>query len=516
MKYSIQAKLFLTVGFVVIVFMLILTSSHLLFYGKYALAENKNMLAEAYHTIYNEVIKNNGYLSSNIEEFESASGMQILFLNSNYDTVSAFIIEDNGEIHQKIADTLDSELYQREIETFGSTIEKDGYIIYTQNDEFSEGRFLTLIGELPLSNDMFYIVLRVSVPSIEANIGYSRFFIVMTGGITMIVSLLMAYFISRHWVKPILEINGITKNMANLDFSRKFKGKTTDEIGELGENVNFLSSHLEESIKELQKTNERLEEEIKKERQIDEMRQNLIANVSHDLKTPIAIIQGYAEGLKENISESQEDRDFYCSVIIEESDRMNKLVRQILDLSQLELGKVKPEIESLEIASFVDVIIAKFNLMFKEKNIHVKTDVAKDMILADSNMLGQVLVNLITNAADHTESGKTIEITATEIDDKLHINVFNEGETIPEDELDKIWLSFYKRNKSRTGIYGGTGIGLTIVKTIMEAHNNQCGVFNSENGVNFWFELDLDNDNENENDIDDRALPEPPDTPPEE
>jgi signal transduction histidine kinase len=238
------------------------------------------------------------------------------------------------------------------------------------------------------------------------------------------------------------------------------------------------------------------------------MRQNLIANISHDLKTPIAIIQGYAEGLKENISESQEDRDFYCSVIIEESDRMNKLVRQILDLSQLELGKVKPEIESLEIASFADVIISKFNLMFKEKNIHVKTDIKKGMILADSNMLSQVLVNLITNAADHTESGKTIEITATKVDDKLHINVFNEGENIPEDELDKIWLSFYKRNKSRTGIYGGTGIGLTIVKTIMEAHNNQCGVFNSENGVNFWIELDIDNDN----DIETPALPEPPNT----
>lgn len=509
MKYSIQAKLFITVGFVVIVFMLILTSLHLMFYGKYTLAQNKNLLAEAYQTISDEVIANNGYLSSNIEEFESASGMQILFLNSNYDTVSAFIIEDNGEIHQKIADTMDSDQYQREIETFSSTIKKDNYIIYTQNDDVAEGRYLTLIGQLPLSNNMFYVVLRVSVPSIEANITYSRFFITITGCITMVISLLMAYLISRHWVKPILEINAITKNMANLDFTRKFKGKTTDEIGELGENVNFLSGHLEESIKELQKTNERLEEEVKKERQIDEMRQNLIANVSHDLKTPIAIIQGYAEGLKENISENQEDRDFYCSVIIEESDRMNKLVRQILNLSQLELGKVKPEIESLEVSSYIDVIISKFNLMFKEKQINIESHSEKCMIFADSNMLGQVLINLITNAADHTAAGGHIEVTTMRNENKLHVNVFNEGENIPEDELDKIWLSFYKRNKSRTGIYGGTGIGLTIVKTIMEAHNNQCGVFNSETGVNFWFELDIDFDSE----IDEDTLPELPDTP---
>ena len=510
MKYSIQTKLFLTVGFIILFFMMILTCSHILFYGKYTVAQNKNLLAESYHRIYNEVIENNGYLSSNIQEFESASGMQILFLNSSYDTVSAFLIEDNGNIRQKIADTMDSDIYEREIRTFRNNIENNGYIIYTQNDEVSQGRFLTLIGQLPLGSDMFYIVLRLSVPSIEANIGYSRFFIMITGCVTLLFSLVMAFLISRHWVKPILEINDITKRMSQLDFSKKFTGKTTDEIGELGENVNFLSDRLEESIAELQKANAILEDEVRRERQIDEMRQNLIANVSHDLKTPIAIIQGYAEGLRENISESQEDREFYTSVIIEEADRMNKLVRQILSLSQLELGKIKPEIESFDIASYIDTIIAKFNLMFKEKQIYIKSTAEKCMILADSNMLGQVLVNLITNAADHTAAQGHIRITTETIDKKLHINVFNEGDPIPEEELDKIWLSFYKRNKARTGSYGGTGIGLTIVKTIMEAHNNKCGVFNSENGVNFWFELDID---ENPDDESEENIPDLPETP---
>ena len=496
MKYSIQTKLFLTVSLIISFFMIILISSHILFYGKYTLKQNEIMLAESYHTIYNEVIENNGYLSSNIEDFESASGMQILFLNSEYDAVSAFIIEDNGNIRQKIADTIDSGIYEQEIKTFGQNISEDGYIIYTQNDTFSEGRFLTLIGELPLGEDMFYIVLRISVPAIEANIGYSQFFIIITGCITMIFSLITAFLISRHWVKPILSINEITKNMAQLNFSKKFQGKTTDEIGELGENINILSAKLEESIAELQKTNARLEKEIQKERQIDEMRQNLLANVSHDLKTPIAIIQGYAEGLRANISESQEDREFYTSVIIEESERMNKLVRQILSLSQLEMGKIKPEIESLEIASYVDVIISKFSLMFKEKNIEITSTVKPEMILADTNMLGQVLVNLITNAADHMRAGKQITVSSEAIGKKLRISVFNEGENIPEDELDKIWLSFYKRDKARTGRYGGTGIGLTIVKTTMDAHNNTCGVTNEENGVTFWVEFDIDETSE--------------------
>ena len=498
MKYSIQTKLFLTVSAIIVFFMVILTVSHILFYGKYTMAQNEQMLTETYDRIYNEVIENNGYLSNNIEEFASASGMQILFLNSSYKTVSAFVIDKNGDIRQKIADTIESDIYEQEIKSFRQTINKNGHIIYTQNDDYSQGRYLTLIGQMPLGNDMFYAVLRISIPSIEANIGYSRFFIIITGGITLLFSLIIAYLISRHWVKPILQINTITKKMSHMDFSGKFKGKTTDEIGELGENINFLSDRLEQSIDELQRINNHLEDELKKERQIDEMRQNLLANVSHDLKTPIAIIQGYAEGLRENISESQEDREFYSSVIIEEADRMNKLVRQILSLSQLELGKIKPEIETMEISSYIDITIGKFSLMFKEKGINIESKAEKCMILADSNMLSQVLVNLITNAADHTKRNGNIIITTEQKEKKLHINVFNEGEPIPEDELDKIWLSFYKRDKARTGSYGGTGIGLTIVKTIMEAHKNKFGVFNDENGVNFWFELDIDEDTEEE------------------
>lgn len=485
MKFSIQTKLFLTVGFIITLFMVILLSSHILFYGKYTLSQNEKTLAKAYENIYSDVISNNGYLSSNIEKFESVSGMQMIFLNSDYDTVSAFLIEDSGKIHQQIAESVGSEVYEREIKTFSQTIEKENYIIYTQHDKINEGYFLTLIGQIPLESNMFYVVLRVSLPSIEANISYSRFFILITGSITLVFALIVAFLISRHWVKPILEINEITKRMSRLDFSKKFKGKTTDEIGELGENINFLSKRLEESIDGLQK-------EVKKERQIDEMRQNLIANVSHDLKTPIAIIQGYAEGLQQNISDNPEDRDFYISVIIEESERMNKLVRQILSLSQLELGKITPEIESLAIPFYIDNILSKFNLIFKEKNIQLISKAERCMILADENMFNQVLVNLITNAADHTAEGGHIKVTAIQQDNKLHINVFNTGEQIPEDELDKIWLSFYKRNKARTGKYGGTGIGLTIVKTIMEAHNNHCGVFNEENGVNFWVEFDID------------------------
>ncbi|MDO4541558.1 MAG: HAMP domain-containing sensor histidine kinase, partial [Bacillota bacterium] len=309
----------------------------------------------------------------------------------------------------------------------------------------------------------------------------------------LLLSLIWTYIVSTRWVKPIVEINSITNSMAHLDFSKKYTGNSNDELGELGHNINSLSSQLESTINQLQKTNSRLEEEIKKERQIDEMRQNLIANVSHDLKTPLAIIQGYAEGLKENIKESQEDRDFYCSVIIDEAERMNKLVRQILTLSQLEMGKLKPELECFEVSSFINGIMEKFHLMFEERNITITNDVPKTIVSADGSMLSQVLVNLISNAVDHTENGGHIKISADLHDTKIRIKVFNTGSHIPEDDLDKIWLSFYKVDKARTRnrAYGGTGIGLTIVKNIVESHKNTCGVDNMEDGVEFWFELDI-------------------------
>ncbi len=489
MHFSIKTKMFAAMNLGVLLFAAIFMASHFLFFEDYVLEKNQDMLVSTYNSINKELITNRKVQSSYLESFESNLGLHIVILDQDYNYKYSVTMTEQGE-----ENTLPNEnitlntTYGDIIDEYKATIEKDGYIHVIREDKLNSSTFVYLIGALA-SGD--YLVLRTPLPAIEANIEYSRFFIAMTGLLTLLISLIMTYLVSNRWVRPIVEINSITNSMAHLDFSKKYTGNSNDELGELGHNINSLSSQLESTINQLQKTNSRLEEEVKKERQIDEMRQNLIANVSHDLKTPLAIIQGYAEGLKENIKESQEDRDFYCSVIIDEAERMNKLVRQILTLSQLELGKLKPEREDFEISSFINAIKEKFSLMFEEKNITLTNEVPRTIVSADSSMLAQVLVNLITNAADHTDNGGKIAVTADVLDNKIRIKIFNTGQPIPEEELDKIWLSFYKIDKARTRTYGGTGIGLTIVKNIIEAHKNICGVENRENGVEFWFELDI-------------------------
>ncbi|MEG0874267.1 MAG: HAMP domain-containing sensor histidine kinase [Clostridiales bacterium] len=489
MHCSIRTKMFLAMNLGVLLFAFIFLASHFLFFEDYVIGKNKDMLAETYNSINKELITNGTVDTSFMDKFESNLGLHIAILNTDYNFIYSVTMTEKGEENPLPNENITPDTrYSDIIRENKNAIEKSGYVHVIKEDKVNNSNFIYLIGVLA-SGD--FIILRTPLPAIEANIEYSRFFIAITGILTLLLSFVWTYFISTRWVKPIVKINTITNSMAHLDFSKKYTGKNTDEVGELGHNINSLSSQLESTVHQLQKTNNRLEEELKKERQIDEMRQNLIANVSHDLKTPLAIIQGYAEGLKENIKETPEDKDFYCSVIIDEAERMNKLVRQILTLSQLEMGKLKPEFESFEVSSFINATAAKFSLMFEEKGITITNEVPKTIVSADGSMLSQVLVNLITNAADHTGQQGKIVISSSLHDNKIRIKVYNKGNTIPEEELDKIWLSFYKVDKARTRTYGGTGIGLTIVKSIIDAHKNLCGVKNREDGVEFWFELDI-------------------------
>lgn len=489
MRFSIKTKMFAAMNLGVLLFAAIFMASHFLLFEDYVMNKNQDMLVDTYKSINKELITSGQLMPEYLEGFENRLGLHIVVLDKDYNYRYSVTMTEQGEATPLPNENITpNTTYGDIIDEHKFSIAKNGYINVIREDKVNNSTFLYLIGSLATGD---YLVLRTPIPAIEASIDYSRIFIILTGILTLFLSLIWTYLVSSRWVKPIMEINSITNSMAHLDFSKKFKGKNNDELGELGHNINSLSSQLESTINQLQKTNNRLEEEIKKERQIDEMRQNLIANVSHDLKTPLAIIQGYAEGLRENINESQEDRDFYCSVIIDEAERMNKLVRQNLTLSQLEMGKLKPELESFEISSFINAIVEKFRLMFEEKNIEIENKVPRTIVSADGGMLSQVLVNLISNAADHANSGGSIVISSELQDNKIRVKVFNTGNQIPEDDLDKIWLSFYKVDKARTRTYGGTGIGLTIVKNIIESHKNVCGVENLENGVEFWFELDI-------------------------
>jgi signal transduction histidine kinase len=252
-----------------------------------------------------------------------------------------------------------------------------------------------------------------------------------------------------------------------------------------------MSGQLERSIGELVTANEKLLEDIERERRIDDMRKEFIASVSHELKTPIAMIQGYAEGLKLNVNEDEENRNFYCDVITDEAARMNRLVTQLLSLARIESGNAIPEIICFDIAEMARRVLRKSRLVLEERGIDASIEGEEhSLVSADYDMIEQVLTNYITNAVDHTSGDNKLRVRIDSGADKVRVSVFNSGDPIPPESIDSIWTSFYKTDKARTREHGGTGLGLSIVKAIQDAHGNAYGAANVRGGVEFWFDVD--------------------------
>ena len=237
-----------------------------------------------------------------------------------------------------------------------------------------------------------------------------------------------------------------------------------------------------------------MQKDIEKKIQIDEMRKEFLSNVSHELKTPIALIQGYAEGLYDNINDDSESRKFYCEVIMDEADKMNKMVKKLLTLNQIEFGNNQVNFEHFDIVQVVRTVINSATLLAKQKEAQIEIDDYPQIyVWADEYMIEEVVTNYVSNAINHVDGEKKIKVSLKKTDKVVRVSVFNTGKCIPEEELDKIWIKFYKVDKARTREYGGSGIGLSIVKAIMESMNQKCGVLNHEDGVEFWFELDIEN-----------------------
>lgn len=343
------------------------------------------------------------------------------------------------------------------------------------------------------NNYMLYI--RIPISTIQESVRISNNLLILIGGISIIIAGIIASFLSRRFTKPITELNDIATNMAKLDFSKKYIEKDTDdEINNLGKNINIMSSKLEATIKQLRETNGELEKDIEEKSKIDEMRKQFISDVSHELKTPIALIQGYAEGLVENVNTDEESKKFYAEVILDEAGKMDTLVKQLLELMKLEYGKREFNNTKFDLVELINEVIRKCKVMIDEEKIKVIFNSNEPVyVTADEFYIEQVITNYFTNAIKHAkdiENRKEIKIELEETkNDKIRVKVFNTGKQIKEEDLERIWKRFYKVDESRNREDGGTGIGLALVKAIMNNYENEFGVNNKENGVEFYFEL---------------------------
>ncbi|MDY3919708.1 MAG: HAMP domain-containing sensor histidine kinase [Candidatus Limivivens sp.] len=362
------------------------------------------------------------------------------------------------------------------------------YIIQKTQDQHMERDYMEIYGTL--DNGCLFL-LRMPLESIRTSVRISSQFLTYFSIISVLISILLIIWLSNKLTKPVKELTELSKRMAELDFDAKYTRGGTDEIGQLGEHFNKMSENLEKTFSELKTANNELQKDMEQKIQVDEMRKEFLSNVSHELKTPIALIQGYAEGLKECINDDAESRDFYCEVIMDEASKMNQMVKKLLTLNQLEFGNDTVTMERFDLVTLIRGVVQSASILAQQKEAKIlfqETDPV--YVWADEFKVEEVVTNYVSNALNHVEGDRIIEIKLSRLEDKVRVTVFNTGQPIPEEDLEKIWIKFYKVDKARTREYGGSGIGLSIVKAIMDSFHQECGVVNFDNGVEFWFELD--------------------------
>ena len=486
---SVKIKLFLTltVTILLIIFFLIIVNNFAL--GKFYLYSKQNTLKEVFEQL-------NDYYNGYNYELDLETEMEMIAVKNNFDILiqdgNYTIYTSNKDFYYVVgsmSNILESSDGQNVLE------QSDKYVIARQKDFKNGLTYIMLMGTL---DNGYHLYIRMPITSIQDSVKISNNFMLLIAGLTILIAAVMISFISKKFTEPILELNKIAKNMSNLDFSHKYRIKDVDdEINNLGKSINIMSDKLESTIKQLRNTNIELERDIEEKSKIDEMRKSFISDVSHELKTPIALIQGYSEGLIENVNSDEESRKFYAEVIQDEANKMNRLVQQLLDLMKLEYGKREFNNTVFDIVELEKEVVRKSKVMLEEKQVQVEFEgVENAYVSADDFYIEQVVTNYLTNAIKNVQEingNKKIIIKNTVNKDKKKVNVqvYNTGEHISEEDLNRIWNRFYKVDKSRNRQNGGTGIGLAFVKAIMSNYDNDYGVFNCEDGVTFYFELEL-------------------------
>lgn len=489
---SVRVKLFLTLSLVIlliITFLIILNNVVLGTFFLYSKTKTLKSVYELTNNYYNNVDSN-----INIE-----TELEKIAIKNNFD----ILIRDNQNVNiytssKDFFSTLGQMNAMTNILTLNSgeiLEQEDEYTIRKIKDVKNDITYVLLSASL---DNGYLLYTRIPITAIQESVKISNNFLYLIAGFTILIAAIIVSVVSRKFTDPILELNGIAKKMSNLDFSHKYRiTDADDEINNLGKSINTMSDKLEKTIKQLRNTNIELEKDIEEKSKIDEMRKSFISDVSHELKTPIALIQGYSEGLLENVNTDEENRRFYAEVILDETNKMDRLVKQLLELMKLEYGKREFNDTVFNIVELEQEIIKKSKVMLEEKKVQMIFDNSKEInVVADDFYIEQVITNYFTNAIKNVQerNSKNIIKIENEVDvekNKVRVKVFNTGDNIKDEDMTRIWNRFYKVDTSRNREQGGTGIGLAFVKAIMNNYGNNYGIVNKEDGVEFYFELDL-------------------------
>ena len=499
-KFSHSLRMKITLIILLIISVLLLSIGLLNNFGLRWFYQNEKVseIKEAYLKIDNEVMK----IGSSGQHIIDESTEESVINNS----LKSIILDYSNKYNITIAlvDSFTNKaIYSsaREGDGLISRIQ-DGFIGNQNQDILYRNNNYTIILHKTMQNTSFIegfgyctdnqtmVIMSTPVASLKESVSISNRFLIYMAIIGFIITVILTFIIAKMITYPILELAEISNKMGKLDFTAKYIGNRSDEIQTLGQNMNYMSDRLKKAIDELQEANELLKEDIKRKEAIDEMRKDFIANVSHELKTPIALIQGYAEGLNEGLCEDEESRKYYTEVILDESEKMNNMVKQLLTLSSLESGNSILHKENFNLTSLIESVLGSISILIGEKNVNIEFDSDKEIFLnADEFKIEEVVTNYISNSIHHVSDSGEIKINVSDDGENITFSVYNTGNPISEKDLNNIWEKFFKVDKAHSRAYGGSGIGLSIVKAIVEAHNGTVAVRNILDGVEFSFKI---------------------------
>ena len=496
MKYNLSKRLFTITIIILLGLMAVTLLFQVIFFQSfYERKKQKDLIEEVtrFKNIYSFQLNDSTEIYNALSSFEVRTSSKIVIFDSNLDL--KYVANTYSKGGAEAVDALNS--YYNELikdtdlinEVLSNNITKSTLFF----DESDGTKKIGVISSISLSSDNDAIVIAAAPvrPIEEAASVISEFYIYIAIGYVF-VAIILSFIYSNFISKPLVKINKVAKKMSKMDFSEKCDTSRDDEIGSLAGTLNFLSSNLDKSLSELRERNAKLELDIEKERNLEVMRKDFIASVSHELKTPIGIIEGYAEGIKDGIVDSK-DAIVYLETIIDESKKMGVLVSNMLELSKLESGVIKPKLEVFNINRLIKKVVNKHLMEANDSSLTLifKENTEYSYVFADTFQMEQVLTNLITNALKYTPKNHDIIISISEEAPNYKISVFNSGATIDSSEIDKLFNKFYRVDKARRRNSNSSGLGLSIIKNILELHSFEYSLMNKDNGVDFSFYLPM-------------------------
>ena len=488
MRSKIGKKIFFItfIALIILVSLILIFQKH--FFEKFYINEKNKALiksVEEYRNTYSLLKDTKETIGQSMFEFQNKNNAQISIAYPN----GKFIYTDTNNLGN--TENLFKQIYNLYLTNSQSISSGKIFVTTSDNSNFNATITVVICG---MDGGSVLMVVSSVQPIREATNVLNRFLPYFIVG-TLIIALFYSMMLSKYIGDPLIKLNKIAKKMSNMDFSERYTPLEDDEINNLGTTLNFLSENLDSALTELKSKNDILQEEVEHERKIEEMRKSFIADVSHELKTPIGIIEGYAEGIRDGIVEG-ESKNEYLNIIIDEAHKMNKLVMDMLELSKLQSGNVKPNIETFNIIRMIQGSLRKYNVLILDKSLEVIFNPNYEYLYVegDTFQIEQVLSNFMTNAIKYTPIDGKIIISIEKLDNTVLISIENLGVEIAKEDLDNIWTKFYKIDKSRVRDKNSSGLGLSITKGILDLHNSSYGIRNTENGVLAYFTLNLSED----------------------